>query len=769
MRRRRLQILLLTLWALASFGVMLFADEAQQRFFDWPLNYWLAAQGSVLIFIGIVVVWAWARNRALPRMALALDSDYQRRIGRRFGGYILGLLGFVALLGWAEQRGLGRTWIGVLFMLATVLVYASIGIYARTSNAFEYFVAGRRVPALYNGMATAADWMSAASFISMAGGLYLQGFMGVDGQAGGLVYIVGWTGGFCLLALLVAPQLRRLDLYTVPDYFQRRFGGQWPRRMAALAAILCSFTYLVAQIYGVGLIASRLTGVQFEMGILLGLGGVLVCSFLGGMRAVTWTQVAQYVVLILAFLVPVTWLAVKQQGSAWAVLDYSAAVQRVSELEQRLRDDPREQEVQHEYLKRAGLDAERLRDVPAALERERKLLRERVAALKASHADEAQVVAARRALNALPPDVAAARERWTRSMQENLERARPLGGLPPHARSHVAPASGGDATQPQEAAQQLLQRNVLALLFCLMVGTAGMPHLLTRYYTVPSEAQARTSVAWSLGFIALLYLAAPALAVLVKLEIMQHLVGLRFDALPGWIAQWSQLDPSLIRVQDVNGDGVLQFGELRIGADLVMLATPELGAMPFVVSGLVAAGGMAAALSTADGLLLTLGNALAHDLLVQRSQTVMGEVRRVMLSKFALLIVALAAAYLAAQRPADILALVASSFSLAAAALVPTMLGGIFWSRTHGRAAVLAMGAGLLTTVGYMAWTSPTVRRAMGWAGDGLWWGIQPVASGVFGAAAGVSALVLAALILRPESGIAEPHAGPRTEDSLGL
>eukprot|EP01041_Mallomonas_annulata_P037866 gene37866-61255_t len=189
-------------------------------------------------------------------------------------------------------------------------------------------------------MATAADWMSAASFISMAGGLYLQGFSGTDAQTGGLVYVLGWTGGFCLLALLVAPYLRQLGLYTIPDYFGLRFGGRWPRIIAAFAAVLCSFTYVVAQIYGVGLITSRLTGVQFEIGILLGLGGVLVCSFLGGMRAVTWTQVTQYVVLILAFLIPVSWLAYKQLGNPLAPFVYGQQLQKINALEKQLMNSP---------------------------------------------------------------------------------------------------------------------------------------------------------------------------------------------------------------------------------------------------------------------------------------------------------------------------------------------------------------------------------------------------------------------------------------------
>src|SRR6476659_952820 len=187
-----------------------------------------------------------------------LRTSYERRLGRTLGLYIAGLCGFLLLLAWAEQQGLSRHWLGPLFLFTTVMVYASIGIWGRTTDPEEYYVAGRRIPPLYNGMAAAADWMSAASFISLAGGLYLQGYTGTSGQPGGLAYVLGWTGGFCLVGLLVAPYLRRMRLYTLPDYFQVRYGGAWPRRLAAVGAMACSFTYVIAQIYGIGLIASRL-------------------------------------------------------------------------------------------------------------------------------------------------------------------------------------------------------------------------------------------------------------------------------------------------------------------------------------------------------------------------------------------------------------------------------------------------------------------------------------------------------------------------------
>ena len=329
-------------------------------------------------------------------------------------------------------------------------------------------------------------------------------------------------------------------------------------------------------------------------------------------------------------------------------------------------------------------------------------------------------------------------------MQENLDRAKPVGGMPQHAEPF---ACNPDGNASEVQAFDLSRRNFLALMFCLMIGTAGLPHLLTRFYTTRTVAEARTSVAWSVFFIALLYLAAPALAVLVKYEIMSHLVGQSFDALPTWIAQWAKVDPTLISVSDINGDNILQFAELKLGPDIVMLATPELGGMPYVVSGLVAAGGLAAALSTADGLLLTIGNALAHDFFFKGVDSQVDSARRVMLSKFALLLVALIAAYVAAQRPADILYLVSASFSLAGAAFVPVMVLGIFWARTSRKAAVAGMVTGLGITVFYMAINAASVRAALGLSGTGLWFGIQPVSAGMFGVLAGTLCTVLVSLL----------------------
>jgi cation/acetate symporter len=739
---------LLFCWFVASFGIVFFAHDLQQVIGGWPLSYWFAAQGSVLIFILIVALFAWFANRqeGQPQQEDAAYEQYTRRIHWRFAFFVLTFLLFLVGLTLAEQAGLRKIWVGAIFLFSTVFFYALVGIYGRTSKASEYYVAGRRVPAMYNGMAVAADWMSAASFISMAGGLYLQGFSGTGSQPGGLAYVLGWTGGFCLVALLVAPRLREMNLYTVPDFFNVRYGGHWPRIIAAWAAVLCSFTYVVAQIYGVGLITSRLTGVQFEIGILLGLGGVLVCSFLGGMRAVTWTQVTQYVVLILAFLIPVSWLAYKQLGNPIAPVMYGQQLPKIASLERQLTESAAEKEVIREYARRSTEFALKLENVPESLERERRARKDEIRRLSESHADESTVVAARRELAAMPRDEETARELWRRAMVDNLARAQPLGGMP----AHTHPFAGDpDGSENDQNLFDVSRRNFLALMFCLMVGTAGLPHLLTRFYTTRSVADTRNSVTWSLFFIALLYLAAPALAALVKFEIMGNLVGQRFDALPSWIAQWAKVDPSLISVSDINGDHILQFAELRLGPDIVMLATPEIGGLPYVVSGLVAAGGLAAALSTADGLLLTIGNALTHDLLYQGDESRASAVRRVMLSKFALLMVALLAAYVAAQRPADILYLVAASFSLAGAAFVPAMIFGIFWPGTTRIGAVSGMLVGLGLTLYYMAINSPVLRSTLGLHGSGLWLGIEPVAAGVFGVSAGVLVTLTTSILTR--------------------
>lgn len=677
---------------------------------------------------------------------IAMSASYRWRLHRNVLIYVVFLLSLIAAMAWAESAGLSKNLIGPIFLFSTVMIYALIGIAGRTTNEDEYYVAGRRIPAMYNGMATAADWMSAASFISLAGALYLQGYSGSGNQPGGLAYVIGWTGGFCLVALLIAPHLRAMRLYTLPDYFDHRYGGRWPRVIAALASVLCSFTYIVAQIYGIGLIASRLTGVQFEIGILLGLGGVLLCSFLGGMRAITWTQVAQYIMLLLAFMIPVSWLAYKQLGNPVAPLVYGTQLSAIAAIEKRLMDDPAELEVRREYAQRAKIFAFRLQDVDAAIVELQQELEGKIQTLKAQGADFATIAQARRELLAVPQDPAKAREEWTRAKHENLERSRALGGMPAHTQSFKGDPDGGIAQARLFNESRL---NFVALIFCLMVGTAGLPHLLTRFYTLPSVAETRSSVAWSLFFIGLIYLSVPALAVLVKFEVLNNLVGSKFDTLPSWMAQWARLDSDLLSFSDVNGDGILQLGELKLGADMIMLATPELGGMPFVVSGLVAAGGLAAALSTADGLLLTISNALVRDMRPNGGSGPKSSEGRVILSKFALLAVAMVAAVVAAFKPAEILALVSASFSLAASAFFPGMVLGMLWQRVHRPAVVMGMLSGLGVTLYYMLVNAPGFRHF--WEMDpfsGLWWGIQPLSAGVFGVPVGFVVMCLATWLI---------------------
>jgi cation/acetate symporter len=597
------------------------------------------------------------------------------------------------------------------------------------------------VPAIYNGMATGADWMSAASFIGMAGTLYLTGY-------GGLAFIMGWTGGYCLVALFLAPYLRKFGQFTIPDFLGARYEGNLPRFIGIVAAILCSFTYVVAQIYGVGLITSRLSGLAFEIGIFVGLGGILVCSFLGGMRAVTWTQVAQYIILIIAYLVPVIWLSVKQTSVPVPQAIYGMQLQKVTARENELKADPKEKEVAAAFKVEADKLAAKLKDVPAALAADRAAAEKRVAELTAANAPAAEVQAAEKALAAVPANEADARKAWTTAQKSAADRAKPLGGMPPHAQQFAGDPNGDAAARKTFDESR---RNFLALTFCLMVGTAALPHILMRYYTTPSVKEARESVTWSLFFIFLLYFTAPALAVLVKYEMFNVVVGTPFANLPEWMAAWNRVDPTLLSVTDINKDGILQLGEIKIGGDIIVLATPAIGGLPYVISGMVAAGGLAAALSTADGLLLTIANALSHDLYYKMIDPNAPTARRVAISKALLLVVAVAAAFVASQKPADILFLVSAAFSFAAAAFFPALVLGVFWKRANRWGASLGMIAGLGITFYYMATTQPWMRGIFGITSPiELWWGIQPISAGLFGVPLGFLVIIVVSLLTAP-------------------
>ena len=666
------------------------------------------------------------------------NKAFKQQLNKVYKWYTGGFFIFVVALAILEQMGLSREWIGFIFLLATIGLYAGIGIMSRTTDAAEYYVAGRRVPAVYNGMATGADWMSAASFIGMAGTLYLTGY-------GGLAFIMGWTGGYCLVALFLAPYLRKFGQFTIPDFLGERYGGNLPRFIGIFAAILCSFTYVVAQIYGVGLITSRLTGAAFELGVFLGLGGILVCSFLGGMRAVTWTQVAQYIILIIAYMIPVVWLSVKQTSVPVPQAIYGQQLQKVTQAEAKLIADPKEIEVRDIYKQRSAELAEKLKDPATALAADKAAAEAKLAELRAANAPSADITAAEKALSGLPGDAAAARTAWTKAKAAADAKSRPLNGMPRHAQQFAGDPNGDEAAK---SAFDTSRRNFLALIFCLMIGTAALPHILMRYYTVPSVKEARQSVTWSLFFIFLLYFTAPALAVLVKYEVLTVLVGTPFNNLPEWIAAWNKVDPGLLSVTDINKDGLLQLNEMSIGGDIIVLAAPAIGGLPYVVSGLVAAGGLAAALSTADGLLLTIANALSHDLYYKMIDPNASTARRVTISKVLLLIVALCAAYVAAQKPADILFLVSAAFSFAAAAFFPALVLGIFWKRATGTAASIGMAAGLGVTFYYMVTTQPWLRGVFGVTSPvELWWGIQPISAGLFGVPVGFAIIILLSFV----------------------
>jgi len=666
------------------------------------------------------------------------NAAFKKGLNKVYTWYTGGFIAFVIVLAIAEQMGLGRGAMGIIFLLATVALYAGIGIMSRTNDAAEYYVAGRRVPAVYNGMATGADWMSAASFIGMAGTLYLTGY-------GGLAFIMGWTGGYCLVALFLAPYLRKFGQFTIPDFLGARYEGNLARFVGVVAAILCSFTYVVAQIYGVGLITTRLSGLAFEVGIFVGLGGILVCSFLGGMRAVTWTQVAQYIILIIAYLIPVVWLSVKQTGVPIPQAIYGYQLEKVTAREKQLLDDPKEKEVIAIFKQRSDDLAAKLKDVPAALALDKAAAQKRLDDLKAANAPLGEVQGAEKALAGLPKDAADAKTAWTKAKAAADGSARPLAGMPRHATQYAGDPNGDEKAQK---AFNDSRRNFMALVFCLMVGTAALPHILMRYYTTPSVKDARSSVTWSLFFIFLLYFTAPALAVLVKYEVFNVLVGTPFDKLPAWITSWSKVDPTLLSVVDINKDGIFQLGEMKIGGDIIVLATPEIGGLPYVISGLVAAGGLAAALSTADGLLLTIANALSHDLYYKMIDPNAPTARRVMISKALLLVVALMAAFVAAQKPADILFLVSAAFSFAAAAFFPALVLGVFWKRANKWGAVLGMTSGLGITLYYMVTTQPWMRGIFGVTSPiELWFGILPISAGVFGVPLGFAVIIIVSLL----------------------
>jgi cation/acetate symporter len=540
-------------------------------------------------------------------------GDFMSNLGRIYALYTGGFFGFIILVGILEQLGVQQKYLGYMFMGLTILVYAFIGVVSRTSEVGEYYVAGRKVPAFYNGMATGADWMSAASFIGMAGTLFLLGY-------DGLAFVLGWTGGYVLVAVLIAPFLRKFGAYTVPDFLAARYGGNAARLCGVLVLMACSFTYVVAQIFGTGLIAQRFLGMNFELACFVGLAGILVCSMLGGMKAVTWTQVAQYIVLIVAYLIPVVWMSANKFGLPVPQLTYGQALEQIAALEQ-------------SFIKN-GL-------APATM------------------------------------------------------------------KIHDAPFTSYSPA------------NYFWLIFCLMVGTASLPHVLMRYFTTPSVREARVSVAWSLLFIFILYFTAPAYAAFSKLEVYSTLIGKPLADMPQWVYNWGKLGlvticgKSASSLADVTAAcqaiaghaGVLRWQDFGINTDVVVISTPEIAGLPYVITGLVAAGGLAAALSTADGLLLALANALSHDIYYKIINPNAPTKQRLIISRVLLVVVAVLAAWTASTRPTDIVAMVAWAFSLAAGGLFPALVLGVWWKRATSQGAIAGILAGFGVTLFYLVIT----------------------------------------------------------------
>lgn len=566
-------------------------------------------------------------------------SIFSSKLARYYGFFTIGFLIFTVLTVFFEVNfGLSQQIIAWMYLALTFGLYAIIGIATRTKVLDEYYVAGRSVPAIFNGMATGADWMSAASFISMAGSLWGIGY-------DGLAYIMGWTGGYVLLALLFAPYIRKFGQYTIPDFVGTRFDSNKARVVAAIMAILTSFTYVTAQVVGVGLVMSRVVGLQFEVGVVVGLAGVLFCSFLGGMKAVTWTQVAQYIILIVAYLVPVTFLAIKLTGIPIPQLAYGQALARIDAIE-------REQGIKKLYIEPFN---EPLSNAGA------------IAAIKQANTTFG--------INLTPP-VAATNTGWLKTPWE-----------------------------------------FLALTFCLMAGTAGLPHILIRFYTTPSIKESRRSVFWALFFIFLLYFTAPAYAAFSRLEILQNVVGKNIGTVESggkqiatvldangksfpWVEKFSKT--GLLTIKDANNDGKLQMTELTINPDLIVISTPEIAGLPYTIAALVSAGGLAAALSTADGLLVVIASSIAHDIYFKTLNPKSKPTQRMNLGKAMIVVAAAVAALLAVPRLALVAQMVAWAFSLAASTLFPIVMLGIFWKRANASGAIAGMIGGLIATLFYL-------------------------------------------------------------------
>ena len=476
-----------------------------------------------------------------------------------------------------------------LFVGISFAGYLYIGYYNRVKDTKGFYVAGQGVPAIANGAATAADWMSAASFISMAG---LISFLGYDGA----IYLMGWTGGYVLLALLLAPYLRKYGKYTVPDFVGDRYYSEVARFVAALCAIFVSLTYVAGQMRGVGIVFSRFLGLSIAGGVVVGMIIVAFFAVLGGMKGITWTQVAQYSVLIIAFLIPSVAIAISLTGIPipQLAITFSDIVPKLNQIQLDL-----------------GLNS------------------------------------------------------YVNSNRSMID--------------------------------------VLAITLALMCGTAGLPHVIVRFYTVPSVRAARYSAGWALLFIALLYTTAPALAAFAKFNLINTLHNTNIEEARNlsWVTSWEAT--GLLGLDDKNGDGVLQLAagdanEIAIDRDIIVLSTPEVAGLAGPVVALVAAGGLAAALSTASGLLLVISSSLAHDIYYRRINPDATESQRLMLGRAMIIVGILVAGYFGINPPGFVAEVVAFAFGLAAASFFPIIILGIFDKRTNSTGAIAGMSVGIIFT-----------------------------------------------------------------------
>jgi cation/acetate symporter len=488
-----------------------------------------------------------------------------------------------------------ETWTYILVGV-TFAAYLYIGYLNRVRDTRGFYVAGQGVPAIFNGAATAADWMSAASFISMAG---LISFMGFDGT----VYLMGWTGGYVLLALLLAPYLRKYGKYTVPDFVGDRYYSSTARLVAAIAAIFVSLTYVAGQMRGVGVVFSRFLGVPIVGGVLIGMAVVAFFAVLGGMKGITWTQVAQYSVLIVAYMIPAVAIAMKLTGNPIPQLSFT-----MSDITEKLNQ---------------------------------------------IHTD--------------------------------------LGFK--------------EYTQPFQSKSML---DVFCITAALMVGTAGLPHIIVRFYTVPNVRSARYSAGWALLFIALLYTTAPAIGVFARYNLLDSLAGKPMAEVQqlGWVQSWSET--GLLTLEDKNADGILTMSpdkaasEITIDRDIIVLSTPEVaGLAPWVVA-LVAAGGLAAALSTAAGLLLVISSSIAHDIYTKMIKPNAPESERLLVGRIFIFVAICVAGYFGINPPGFVAEVVAFAFGFAAASFFPIILLGIFDKRTNKQGAIAGMTVGLAFTAFYI-------------------------------------------------------------------